>query len=84
MRLFVAYFSQMGRAGCGEDPTFLLATLKKYIISQWDSKVDVETKCYQAPGKWMEYLSNADEETHTGEDICQNWQVHLKRSKSEA
>jgi len=35
MRVLVAYFSQMGRSGCGEDPTFLLATLQKHI-SSWE------------------------------------------------
>ena len=68
MRVFVTYFSQMGRNGCGDDPTFLLAAFEKQIKS-WNSKISVETKCYQAPGRWMDYLSDADEETHIGTDI---------------
>ena len=68
MRVFVAYFSQMGSSGCAEDPTFLLAALQKQIRS-WNIKVEVETKCYQAPGRWMDYLSNADEEIRIGTDV---------------
>ena len=68
MRLFVAYFSQMGRSGCGEDPTFLLATLQKHI-SSWEGVASVETKCYQAPGKWAPYLTDSDDETRVGDDI---------------
>ena len=68
MKLFVAYFSQMGRNGCADDPTFLLAALKKQI-GMWKSKVQVTTKCYQAPGRWVDYLSDADEETRIGTDV---------------
>lgn len=68
MKLFVAYFSQMGRNGCSDDPTFLLAALKKQI-GMWNSKVEVKTKCYQAPGRWVDYLSDADEETRIGTDV---------------
>ena len=68
MRLFVAYFSQMGRSGCGEDPTFLLAALQKHI-SSWEGVASVETKCFQAPGKWAPYLTDSDDETRVGDDI---------------
>ena len=68
MRVFVAYFSQMGSAGCEEDPKFLLATLQHHI-SLWDSATTVETQCYQAPGKWMPYLTESDDETHIGTDV---------------
>ena len=68
MRLFVAYFSQMGRSGCGEDPTFLLAALQKHI-SSWEGVASVETKCFQAPGKWAPYLTDSDEETRIGDDL---------------
>ena len=68
MRVLVAYFSQMGRSGCGEDPTFLLATLQKHI-SSWEGVASVETKCFQAPGKWMPYLTDSDEETRIGDDV---------------
>jgi hypothetical protein len=67
MRVLVAYFSQMGRSGCGEDPTFLLATLQE-LISSWEGFA-VETKCFQAPGKWMPYLTDSDEETRIGDDV---------------
>ena len=65
MRVFVAYFSQMGRSGCGEDPTFLLAALRKHI-SSWEGVASVDTKCFQAPGKWMAYATDADSETSIG------------------
>ena len=68
MKFFVAYFSQMGRNGCSDDSTFLLAALKKQI-GMWNSKVEVQTKCYQAPGRWVDYLSDADEETRIGTDV---------------
>ena len=68
MKFFVAYFSQMGRNGCGEDPTFLLAALKKEI-GLWNPKVEVETQCYQAPGKWMPYLTDSDDEIRIGDDV---------------
>ena len=68
MRLFVAYFSQMGRSGCGDDPTFLLAALQKHI-SSWEGVASVETKCFQAPGKWMPYLTDRDDETRIGNDV---------------
>ena len=69
MKVFVAYFSQMGsRSGCGEDPTFLLATLQKHI-SSWDGVASVQTECFQAPGKWMPYLTDSDDETRIGDDV---------------
>ena len=89
MRVFVAYFSQMGYSGCGEDPTFLLDTLKKHI-SSWEAVSSVETKCFQAPGKWMPYLTDSDEETRIGDDIYEKiggtawdpWQELQKESEA--
>ena len=68
MKVFVAYFSQMGRHGCGDDPTFLLATLQKHI-SSWEGVSSVQTECFQAPGTWMPYLTDKDDETRIGEDV---------------
>ena len=68
MRVFVAYFSQMGSNGCADDPTFLLSALEKQI-RLWNSVVEVKPQCYQAPGRWIDYLSNADEEIHIGTDV---------------
>ena len=68
MRVFVAYFSQMGRSGCGKDPTFLLATLQKFI-SSWEGVTSAETECYQAPGEWTPYLTDSDDETRIGDDV---------------
>ena len=69
MKVFVAYFSQMGRNGCSDDPTFLLDALKKQI-GLWNAKVEeIQSKCYQAPGRWMDYLSNADDEVRIGTDV---------------
>ena len=58
MRVLVAYFSQMGRSGCGEDPTLLLATLPKHI-SSWEGVASVQTNCLRAPGKWMPFVAHS-------------------------
>ena len=65
MNVFIAYFSQMGRRGCGADPTFLLSHLERDVRA-WTSVARVESKCYQAPGAWMEYASKNDDETSVG------------------
>ena len=68
MKVFVAYFNQMGRSGCGDDPTFLLAALQK-SISSWEGVSSVQTECFQAPGKFMPYLTDSDDETRIGDDV---------------
>ena len=68
MLVFAACSSQMGSSGCGDDPTLLLAALQTHIGS-WEGTRSVETKCYQAPGKFMPYLTDADDETRIGSDV---------------
>ena len=69
MAIFVAYFSQMGRNGCGEDPTLLLQSLQEHISSWGLGFSSVETKCYQAPGRWASYLTESDDESKIGDNV---------------
>ena len=49
-----------------ENPTFMLAQLEK-TIGEWNPRAKVQTRCYQAPGKWISYASDSDSESSIGE-----------------